>query len=263
MKRIITLLMIFSSVIFSKEIKDIDELSKLLIYTKNSCSKNNVDGCVENIKLKGGSMIDRMVDNIKWLGHASIMIKVDDKNIFIDPWKIKEIKDKADIILITHSHFDHYSEEDIKKVAKVDSVIYGPEDVISKTSLKNKKVLKPYDEIKSGNINIKAFPAYNLNKNFHPKENKWLGYIIEYNGVSIYIAGDTDFIPEMRELKVNIVILPVGGTYTMNAKESANFTNTIKPDVAIPIHWGDIVGSKKDVDEFIKNVKKPTKVVLK
>ncbi|MEF3280449.1 MAG: MBL fold metallo-hydrolase [Elusimicrobiota bacterium] len=208
-------------------------------------------------------MVDKIIENINWLGHASIMIKADGKNIFIDPWKLKNIKEKADIILITHSHFDHFSEEDIEKIAKKDTVIYSSEDVISQTKIKNKKVIKPFEEVKVGGIKIKGFPAYNTNKDFHPKKNNWLGFVIEIDGVSIYIAGDTDFTDEMKKLKVNIALVPIGGTYTMNKEEAADFINLIKPDVVIPIHWGDIVGTKADAEKFKSLIKPPTRVVIK
>lgn len=212
---------------------------------------------------KGEAMVEKIAGDIKWLGHASIFIKLEGKSIYIDPWEVKSDLGKADIILVTHSHYDHYSEEDIKRISKQDTFIYSSSDVISQTSLKNKKVIKPFDELKIGNITLKGFPAYNIDKDFHPKKNDWLGFIIESGGVSIYIAGDTDFIPEMKKIKVNIAIVPVGGTYTMNAEQAADFINTIKPDIAIPIHWGRIVGSKKDAEKFKALVKPPTKVIVK
>lgn len=211
----------------------------------------------------GGGMIDDIVKDIKWLGHASLLIKLDGKNIYVDPWKIKDTSNKADIILVTHSHFDHYSEDDIKRILSSNTIIYSSEDVISKTSVKNKKVIKPFESVNVGSITITGFPAYNIDKDFHPKKNNWLGFILEYKGVKIYIAGDSDVIDEMKKLKVDIALLPIGGTYTMTELEAANLVNLIKPKVVIPIHWGDIVGSKKNLDDFIKNVKPPVKVVVK
>ena len=188
---------------------------------------------------------EEIVKNIKFLGHASVKINLAGKIIFVDPWKVAEEKDKADIILVTHPHYDHYSEIDIKKVAKATTVMLSCQEVISKTSVKNKKVLLPFEEVKINDITIQGFPAYNINKPFHPKENNWLGFVIKYNDVSIYIAGDTDVIEEAKQLKVNIMILPVGGTYTMTDKEAAELVNLTKPDYAIPIHYGDIVVASK------------------
>lgn len=205
-------------------------------------------------------------NNIVWFGHESTLIKAGDKNIFIDPWKLKDVKEKADIILITHLHFDHYSEDDIQKISTDKTILYSSQDVISQTKVKDKKVIKPFEEVKIDSITIKAMPAYNKNKDFHPKKNNWLGFIITYNNISVYIAGDTDDISDefvKERSKINIAMVPVGGTYTMNAQESADFINTIKPDIAIPIHWGDIVGSKSDAEKFKSLVKPPIKVIIK
>jgi L-ascorbate metabolism protein UlaG (beta-lactamase superfamily) len=208
-------------------------------------------------------MIKNIADNIKWFGHASLMLKIDGKNIFIDPWKLKKVKEKADIILITHSHFDHFSEDDIKKILKPDTFLYSSEDVVNKVSVKNKKIIKPFEEVSLGSIIIKGFPAYNTNKNFHPKSNNWLGFIIEYGGVSIYIAGDSDVTEEAKKIKANIMILPIGGTYTMNDFEAAELVNLVKPEYAIPIHFGDVVGTKENAFKFKSLVNKPTVVLIK
>lgn len=206
--------------------------------------------------------MDDVIKNMKWLGHASLLIKIDNKNIYIDPWKIKDVSQKADIILVTHSHFDHYSEEDIKKISTQKTFLYSTEDVISKTSIKNKKIIKPFEKISIDNIEIEGFPAYNLNKDFHPKKNNWLGFIIRYADIKIYIAGDSDVIEEAKKLSVDIAILPIGGTYTMNEKEAAELVNIIKPKVVIPIHWGDIVGSTQNLENFKKAVGTSVKIVV-
>jgi L-ascorbate metabolism protein UlaG (beta-lactamase superfamily) len=190
-----------------------------------------------------------MVENIKWLGHASILISTGGKNIYVDPWKLIKDQPKGDLILITHPHYDHFSPDDINKIVRNDSVIIGPLDIL-KIKLGKKIEIKPGQEINLNWVKIKAVPAYNINKHFHPKGNNWCGYIIEIEGNKIYIAGDTDFIPEMKNIVADIVILPVGGTYTMTAEEAANAVNTIKPKLAIPYHFGDIVGSEKDAKLF-------------
>lgn len=190
-----------------------------------------------------------MVDFIKYLGHASILISVGNRNIYVDPWKLVRSEPKADLICITHSHYDHFSPDDISKISKKDTVIIGPRDIM-KLKVGEKIEMKPKDEIDLKWVKVKGVPAYNINKVFHPKSNNFLGYLIEIEGNTIYIAGDTDFIPEMKEIKADIVILPVGGTYTMTAEEAANAVNTIKPKIAIPYHYGDIVGSEKDAKLF-------------
>jgi L-ascorbate metabolism protein UlaG (beta-lactamase superfamily) len=205
---------------------------------------------------------EKIIKNIQFLGHASLKIKLAGKTIFVDPWKIKEEKDKADIILVTHPHYDHYSEIDIKKIAKETTILLSCKEVVSQTSVKNKRVLLPFEEAKIDDITIQGFPAYNINKPFHPKSNNWLGFIIKHKDVSIYIAGDSDVTEEAKQLKVNIMILPVGGTYTMTDKEAAELVNLTKPDLAIPIHYGEIVGSKQNAENFAKSVQLPTKVVV-
>ncbi|MCM8808834.1 MAG: MBL fold metallo-hydrolase [Candidatus Omnitrophica bacterium] len=190
-----------------------------------------------------------MVEFIKWLGHASILISIGGKNIYIDPWNLIKIEPKGDLILITHSHYDHFSPDDINKIVKNDSTIIGPHEILKiKTGIK--KEVKPGDEVDLKWVKVKAVPAYNVNKNYHPKGNNWCGYIIEIESKKIYIAGDTDFIPEMKTISADIVIVPIGGTYTMNAEEAANAVNIIKPKIAIPYHYGDIVGSEKDAKLF-------------
>ncbi|HOK55891.1 MAG TPA: MBL fold metallo-hydrolase [bacterium] len=190
-----------------------------------------------------------MVEYIKWLGHASILISIGEKNIYVDPWKLKKDQPKADLILITHSHYDHFSPDDINKIIRNDTVIIGPHDIL-KIKTGEKIEIKPGQETDLKWVKIKGVPAYNINKNFHPKSNNWCGYIIEIGGNKIYIAGDTDFIPEMKNIVADVVILPVGGTYTMTAEEAANAVNIIRPKIAIPYHFGDIVGSEKDAKFF-------------
>ncbi len=188
-----------------------------------------------------------MLNKIYWLGHSSIKIK-GDKTVYIDPWKLRD-SDPADLILISHSHGDHLSPGDIKKIHKDDTVIITTEDCAIQLS-GDVRVVKPGDEIQVGEIKVEAVPSYNTNKAFHPRQNKWVGFIITMEGSRIYYCGDTDFIPEMKEIEADIIIVPVGGTYTMTAEEAAEAVNLIKPGIAIPIHYGDIVGSIKDAKKF-------------
>jgi len=195
-----------------------------------------------------------LLGNVKidWLGHASFKI-TNKRVIYIDPYNI-QADEKADIILITHSHYDHCSIEDIKGIVKDGTIIIIPPDCQSKLSGIqgiNVHLAKPGKKIEAFGIIIEAVPAYNINKNFHEKSNEWVGYIINTDGKRIYHAGDTDFIPEMKELKeIDVALLPVGGTYTMDAAEAAKAANTIKPKVAVPMHYGSIVGSEKDAKRF-------------
>ena len=188
-----------------------------------------------------------MLDKIYWLGHSSIKIK-GDKTVYIDPWKLRD-SDPADLILISHSHGDHLSPGDVEKIHKDDTVIITTEDCAAQLS-GDVRVVQPGDEIQVGEIKIEAVPSYNTDKAFHPRQNKWVGFIITMEGSRIYYCGDTDFIPEMKEIEADIMIVPVGGTYTMTAEEAAEAVNLIKPGISIPVHYGDIVGSIKDAEKF-------------
>lgn len=187
-----------------------------------------------------------MKDKIYWLGHSSVKIK-SDKTIYIDPWKLKKAE-KADIILVSHSHYDHFSPEDIKKLQKDTTVVICPPDCKGITG--NVKTVKPGDKFEADGIQVEVVPSYNVNKAFHPRKNNWAGFIITVEGKRIYYCGDADFMPEMKKIKADIVLIPVGGTYTMTAEEAAEAVNAINPELAIPIHYDDIVGSVADARRF-------------
>ncbi|MCX8124207.1 MAG: MBL fold metallo-hydrolase, partial [Spirochaetes bacterium] len=189
-----------------------------------------------------------MVNAIHWLGHDCFKI-VNDVIIYTDPYNIKK-QDKADIILITHEHFDHCSPDDIKKIQTKDTVIVAPGDCISKLT-GTVKTIKTGQTLSVKGITLQAVPAYNTNKQFHTKDKGWVGYIISVQGVRIYLAGDTDYIPEMNSLQnIDIALLPVSGTYVMTAEEAAQAAIAIKPKVAIPMHYGAIVGTIADAKKF-------------
>ena len=197
-----------------------------------------------------------MLENIEVLYHSSIRIKKE-KTIYIDPFKIDRNYNDADIIFITHDHYDHYSEEDIDKVINENAVIVIPEELLTKVLKKgiNKNAIitvEPNQKYMVQGIKFETVPAYNTNKIFHPKENGWVGYVIEINGIKYYIAGDTDITEENKQVKCDVAFVPVGGTYTMDFKEAAQLVNEIQPKVAVPIHYGSVVGTKQDAEEFIK-----------
>lgn len=186
------------------------------------------------------------------LCHSSIRIE-EDKIIYVDPFKIEQKYNDADYIFCTHSHYDHFSPEDIEKVKKEDTIIIVPSDIEeqARNILNNNVVIiEPAKEYQINGLKFKTTYAYNINKKFHPKENKWVGYIIELNNKKYYIAGDTDNIEEIQNIECDIALIPIGGTFTMDYGEAAELANTIKADIVIPTHYGSIVGEKEDAMKF-------------
>lgn len=201
-----------------------------------------------------------MIENIKWLGHDTFKI-TGEVVIYTDPFKIKH-NDRADIILITHEHYDHFSPEDIKKLIGPETVVVMPEDCSGKIDAKE-VVVKPGDRLTVKGVEIEVVPSYNTNKKFHPKEKGWVGYIFKVGGKRLYIAGDTDYIPEMKDFKdIDIALLPVSGTYVMDAEEAVQAALDIKPKIAIPMHYGSIVGSEKDAQYFADKLKGKVEVII-
>jgi L-ascorbate metabolism protein UlaG (beta-lactamase superfamily) len=200
-----------------------------------------------------------MIENIHWLGHDTFKI-VGEKVIYTDPFKVRK-KDKADIVLITHEHYDHCSPDDLSLVQGPDTVIVTTADCAKKLTGKIKTV-KPGDKITVEGIQIEVVPSYNTNKKFHPKANGWVGYIFELKGQRIYIAGDTDYIPEMKNFKVDIALLPVSGTYVMTAEEAIKAALDLDAKIVVPMHYGSIVGSEADARRFAEGLKGKTEVVI-
>ncbi len=193
-------------------------------------------------------MIRDMLKNILWLGHDTFKIYLLGKTIYFDPFQIVN-GEPADLILISHDHFDHCSPEDVRKIQGSQTTIVTEENSAKKFKGRI-KVLRPGDRTNIQGIEIEAVSAYNVDKNFHPKANQWLGFILTIGGVRIYHAGDTDFIPEMKDVRADIALLPVSGTYVMTVEEAVQAALTISPKIAIPMHYGSIVGSEKDAERF-------------
>ncbi len=207
------------------------------------------------------------LDGIKVLCHSSIRI-AKEKKIYIDPYKIQENYNDADLILCTHSHYDHFSIEDIQKVIGKYTKIFIQEE--SKQELinigvneENIIIIKPYEKYEyEESVRIETIPAYNKNKNYHPKDKNWVGYIIEIENTKYYIAGDTDYTKEASKVKCDVAFLPIGGTYTMDYIEAAALANKIKPKFVIPIHYGTIVGDPEDGVLFKDLIDKKIKCVI-
>lgn len=209
-----------------------------------------------------------MLDNIEVFTQSSIRIKDKTRTIYVDPFQMKSDPHDADYVFITHSHSDHFSLDDIRKVIKSSTILVVPtkmEDDARELSAEVKSIipLKPgiYKEI-SG-LEVETIPAYNTVKPFHPKRAEWLGYILRIDGKRVYIAGDTGATKEAKQVRCDIALIPVGGTYTMDVKRAAELVNIIRPEYAIPTHYGSIVGKKTDGQTFASLVDSTIKVVEK
>ena len=198
-----------------------------------------------------------MLDNVEAIHHSSIKIN----NVFIDPFELNEDYDNADYIFITHSHYDHYSEEDIVKVKKAETKIIITIDLkekVEKLGLVSSNIIivEPNKKYTIDKLKVETIPAYNNEKPFHPKYNKWVGYILETSTGRFYIAGDTDITAENKKINCDIAFLPIGGTYTMNYKEAAELANIINPKIVIPVHYGSIIGLEEDTYKFKELINK-------
>jgi L-ascorbate metabolism protein UlaG (beta-lactamase superfamily) len=197
-----------------------------------------------------------VLESVHWLGHSGVLIKGSKAVVVVDPYEIAGIekicgKKTADVILITHGHGDHLSPDDIEKIRGKGTVTVVPAGC--EAGLKgNVRTIKPGEKITVGGVDVEAVPAYNIGKRFHPKDKGFVGYVFRVDGVRYFHAGDTDAVPEIKSVAADVAFLPVGGTYTMTAAEAAGLANSIKPKIAVPIHWGSVVGSSADAETFKK-----------
>ena len=200
-----------------------------------------------------------MISDIVWLGHDGFRVD-GSKTIYFDPYQIASDK-PADLVLVTHEHFDHCSPEDVAKVQGTDTIIVTEKDAAAKLT-GDVRIMSPGEKLAIDDISIESVPAYNVDKSFHPKGKGWLGFVVEIDGVRIYHAGDTDYIPEMNGLKTDIALLPVSGTYVMTASEAIEAAVAINPQIAIPMHYGAIVGETSDADTFKSALEGKIEVVV-
>jgi L-ascorbate metabolism protein UlaG (beta-lactamase superfamily) len=200
---------------------------------------------------------------ITWLKHDAFLLKGEGVVVAIDPYELRSVPEKADLVLVTHDHFDHCDPNSVRLVAKPDAVIVAPQNAASKLG-KNVRVVKAGDVLTEKGVTIKVVPAYNVRperQKFHPKNYGGVGYLITLAGKTVYHPGDTDLIPEMDNLgHVDIALLPVSGTYVMDAQEAAEAVKRIKPTHVIPMHYGSIVGGKADAEKFAQLVAGQTTV---
>ena len=209
-----------------------------------------------------------MTDLIDVFTHSSIRIRSGSGVIYVDPFKIREETHDADYVFVTHEHYDHFSPEDIAKVAKEGTVLVVPESMKAKASKETGKKISmitavPGESFEFDDFSFEAIPAYNRLKPFHPRGAGWVGYVFDLGGKRIYVAGDTDLTAEARQVRCDVALVPIGGTYTMNAKQAAELVNAICPETAIPTHYGSVVGSENDAEAFAANVDPQIRVEIK
>ncbi len=210
--------------------------------------------------------LTEIAQGIVWTGQASMKIPGLGSNVYVDPYKVKD-EDKADIVLITHSHDDHLSVFSLKKICHDQTTIIAPKDVASKIKSVPKKevvIVKPGDKVSVGSLSVEAVPMYNVKKTkYHAKSKNWVGYVMTANGISIYHAGDTERIPEMKNIRCDLALLPLGQKYTMNSvEEAAEAAKDVGARIAVPMHYGMKEGSKKDAVKFKELLAGHTDVVI-
>lgn len=198
--------------------------------------------------------MNALLKGIEHQCHASIRMK-GEKTIYVDPFQVVDEPQDADVIFITHSHHDHFSPEDIRKVKKHDTLLVLPANCIqlaAELGWHNAIPAEAGQAAEAAGVSFETVAAYNVEKHFHEQNRGWVGYIITFEGIRYYIAGDTDIIPEMHQVQCDVAFLPVGGTYTMSAEEAAQAAAIIKPKMAIPTHYGIIVGDESDAETFVR-----------
>jgi L-ascorbate metabolism protein UlaG (beta-lactamase superfamily) len=205
-------------------------------------------------------MSQDLLQGITWLRHASFRIEAPGCVIYVDPWKLKAKSAPADLILITHEHHDHFSPKDVDKIRTPDTTVVSIAAVTSELS-GDLRTVQAGDQLTAKGVDIEVVPAYNVDKHFHPQSKGGVGYILTTGGRRIYHAGDTDAIPEMDDMRVDVALVPVSGTYTMNASEAAAVVNKMQPAIAVPMHWGDAIGKREHALEFREKCQVPVTIM--
>jgi len=194
-----------------------------------------------------------MIDRFTWFKQSAFLWRGEGIAVYIDPWGVTT-DDPADVVFLTHAHFDHLSMEDIERVRKEGTKFVAPRDVAAELSGDGTPV-RPGDSREVAGIKVTALPAYNLVEErleAHPRANEWVGYLLTLGSNTYYHAGDTDHAPELSDVHADVAFLPIGGTYTMDPSEAAGLAKAIGPQVAVPMHYGFVVGGPSDADRFAK-----------
>ncbi len=214
--------------------------------------------------MQGLNSNESLLNGVSLFKNATIRIKRE-KTIYFDPYRVEGYTRDADIIFISHSHSDHLSPDDINKLVCEQTILVAPEscyDQLVEAGYTNILTVMPSESYEVCGVRFKTVPMYNIGKRFHGKENNWVGYIVYIDGAAYYFAGDTDIIPEMKEISADAAFLPAGGTYTMTAKEAAEAAGIIAPKVAVPMHYADVAGTMEDGEIFIRELDNSIKGVL-
>jgi L-ascorbate metabolism protein UlaG (beta-lactamase superfamily) len=207
-----------------------------------------------------------MLENIHWLGHDSFRLD-GSVTVYIDPWKLPAGQPPAGLVLVTHDHFDHLSAADIDALAGPDTVVVGPASVTAQLGGRETVTVAPGDSVAVGAVGIQAVPAYNIDKfrapgqPYHPREAGYVGYVIDLDGVRYYHAGDTDAIPEMKDVRCDVALLPVSGTYVMTWEEAVGACDALDAGTIVPMHYGDIVGDTSDAERFRDGCRIPVTIL--
>ena len=235
-------------------------ISSTLEYSLNKKVKkpSSVDNDKTTTKIVTTLKKENIMEGISLNYHASIKINKNNKILYFDPYKINESLNDADYIFITHSHYDHFSLDDIKKVMNDNTKFIVTSDVevqINNLGISSEKitVVYPNETYTVDDISFDTVPSYNINKTFHKKSYNWVGYNVNINNTRYYIVGDSDVTDELKDVKCDVIFIPVGGTYTMTASEAADAVNTMDVKYAIPIHYGE-TGSRTDAENFVNNL---------
>lgn len=197
-------------------------------------------------------MREEILQGLRWLGHDGFAVTGAGYTVVFDPYQVAAPL-SADVVLVTHPHYDHCSPEDIARVSREKTVIVTEAESAAKLS-GDVRIVAPGDRLNLGPLSIEAVAAYNTDKKFHPRAKNWLGFVVTLDGTRIYHAGDTDLIPEMDAIACDVALLPVSGTYVMTAEEAVEAARRIKPKVAIPMHYDTLVGSRADAERFRKGL---------
>jgi len=193
-----------------------------------------------------------VLDRITWFRQSALRWTGDERTIYIDPWGTPEDAPPADLILITHAHVDHFQPEEIERLRTAETKLVAPRDVADELT-GDVTAVAPDESHQVAGVSFVTVPAYNTRKealDFHPRANAWVGYVLDIGGVTYYHAGDTDHAPELDQVHTDVALLPIGGHYTMNVEEAAGLARAIGPSLAVPMHYGFVVGSPSDGERF-------------